>query len=313
MKPWYRELWPWLIISGPAAVLVAGAVTTWIAFASADGLVAEDYYKQGLGINRRLAREDAARKLGISAAIRIAAIVRSRRAARFRAGGAVPASRPRHSRWPRCAAAAGAVAGRRLRHGIARIAGRALACGNRGPARDVAHRQGGVMRQAIAILWPSFIFGGIGAVLFFTLHDPVDLSFVGPLEFGRKAGYTVGFFLFWGSRPARAGSPGFSRAPAMRAASLLFLLLPAAARGAGRRARPPALPDLLRRLPLRARARPPAHRGEGPVRPARHGGALGAADQAQLHARRARGHRPVPQRIALPLRASAEKKAVNCA
>ena len=24
------------------------------------------------------------------------------------------------------------------------------------------------MRQAIAILWPSFIFGGIGAVLFFS-------------------------------------------------------------------------------------------------------------------------------------------------
>jgi hypothetical protein len=53
------------------------------------------------------------------------------------------------------------------------------------------------MRQAIAILWPSFIFGGIGAVLFFSMHDPVDLSLVGPLEFGRKAGYTVGFLLFW--------------------------------------------------------------------------------------------------------------------
>jgi uncharacterized protein len=71
MKPWYREVWPWLLMAGPAAVLLAGAATTWIAFASADGLVAEDYYKQGLGINRRLAREDAARTLGISAAIRM--------------------------------------------------------------------------------------------------------------------------------------------------------------------------------------------------------------------------------------------------
>jgi hypothetical protein len=71
MRPWYRERWPWLLMAGPAAVLVAGAVTTWIAFASADGLVAEDYYKQGLGINRRLAREDAARKLGIAALIRL--------------------------------------------------------------------------------------------------------------------------------------------------------------------------------------------------------------------------------------------------
>ena len=71
MKPWYRQLWPWLIISGPAAVLVAGAVTTWIAFDSADGLVAEDYYKQGMAINKVLAREEAARRLGVSAELAI--------------------------------------------------------------------------------------------------------------------------------------------------------------------------------------------------------------------------------------------------
>lgn len=75
--PWYREPWPWLLMAGPAAVLVAGAATTWIAFASADGLVAEDYYKQGLGINRRLAREDAARTLGISAEVHLdSAVIR---------------------------------------------------------------------------------------------------------------------------------------------------------------------------------------------------------------------------------------------
>jgi hypothetical protein len=71
MKPWYRERWPWLLMAGPAAVLVAGAVTTWLAFASADGLVAEDYYKQGLTINRLLAREEEARRLGISGEIRL--------------------------------------------------------------------------------------------------------------------------------------------------------------------------------------------------------------------------------------------------
>ena len=53
------------------------------------------------------------------------------------------------------------------------------------------------MRKAIAILWPSFLFGGLGTVLFFSLLDPVDLFFVGPLELGRKAGYTLGFFFFW--------------------------------------------------------------------------------------------------------------------
>jgi len=70
-RPWYRETWPWLLMTGPAAVLVAGAVTTWIAFASADGLVAEDYYKQGMGINRRLAREETAQRSGISATVRM--------------------------------------------------------------------------------------------------------------------------------------------------------------------------------------------------------------------------------------------------
>ena len=58
-------------MAGPAAVLVAGAVTTWIAFASADGLVAEDYYKQGMAINRRLAREDAAQHRGIAATVHL--------------------------------------------------------------------------------------------------------------------------------------------------------------------------------------------------------------------------------------------------
>jgi hypothetical protein len=70
-KPWWREPWPWLLMSGPAAVLVAGAVTTWIAFASADGLVADDYYKQGLATNKRLAREEAARKAGIAAEVSV--------------------------------------------------------------------------------------------------------------------------------------------------------------------------------------------------------------------------------------------------
>ena len=69
--PWYRQLWPWLILSGPAAVLVAGAATIWIAFASADGLVAEDYYRQGMAINKVLAREEQAKRLGIAVQVRM--------------------------------------------------------------------------------------------------------------------------------------------------------------------------------------------------------------------------------------------------
>ncbi len=69
INPWYRERWPWILMAGPATVIVAGAITTWIAFASWDGLVADDYYKRGLGINAVLKREQAAAQRGILAEV----------------------------------------------------------------------------------------------------------------------------------------------------------------------------------------------------------------------------------------------------
>ena len=69
MNPWYRERWPWILMSGPATVIVAGAITAWIAFATSDGLVADDYYKRGLGINSVLKREQAAAQRGIEALV----------------------------------------------------------------------------------------------------------------------------------------------------------------------------------------------------------------------------------------------------
>lgn len=68
-RPWYREPWPWILMAGPAAVIVAGIITVWLAVSSADGLVAEDYYKQGLAINRVIEREQAAQRLGLVARV----------------------------------------------------------------------------------------------------------------------------------------------------------------------------------------------------------------------------------------------------
>jgi len=68
-NPWYREPWPWILAAGPAAVIVAGIVTTILAVTSFDGLVADDYYKQGLAVNRELRRDANARALGVSAAL----------------------------------------------------------------------------------------------------------------------------------------------------------------------------------------------------------------------------------------------------
>lgn len=72
-NPWYREPWPWLLMAGPAMVLVAGAITTWMAFSTSDGLVEKDYYKQGLAVNKVLKREEAAARLGVSAEIDLGA------------------------------------------------------------------------------------------------------------------------------------------------------------------------------------------------------------------------------------------------
>jgi hypothetical protein len=56
-------------MAGPAAVVVAGAVTIWLAFQSADGLVADDYYRRGLTINQELQRDRAAAERGMTAAV----------------------------------------------------------------------------------------------------------------------------------------------------------------------------------------------------------------------------------------------------
>ncbi|MFN3749750.1 MAG: FixH family protein [Thiobacillus sp.] len=68
-RPWYREPWPWFLMSLPAAAVIAGLATVWIAARSADGLVVGDYYKAGLAINQTLARDAAARVLDLQATL----------------------------------------------------------------------------------------------------------------------------------------------------------------------------------------------------------------------------------------------------
>lgn len=70
-NPWYREPWPWILMAGPAAVIVAGAITIWLAVASSDGLVADDYYKRGLAINQDLKRQRRAEERRIDASVKL--------------------------------------------------------------------------------------------------------------------------------------------------------------------------------------------------------------------------------------------------
>lgn len=54
------------------------------------------------------------------------------------------------------------------------------------------------MKTAILVLWPSFIVGGVGEVIFFTVFDPRELYLFGePTSLSRLAVYSIGFFLCW--------------------------------------------------------------------------------------------------------------------
>lgn len=69
-EPWYRQFWPWFLILLPASVVVASFYTLYLANRGADDLVVDEYYKDGLAINRQLEKRQRSLELGISADIR---------------------------------------------------------------------------------------------------------------------------------------------------------------------------------------------------------------------------------------------------
>ena len=58
-RPWWKFGFVWLIVSGPAIVVVAGIATVVIAVRQPDPVVAPDYYRRGIEINKRLAADKA--------------------------------------------------------------------------------------------------------------------------------------------------------------------------------------------------------------------------------------------------------------
>ncbi len=66
-KPWFREPWPWLLSIMPITAVIAGFLTLWFAITSDDGLVVDDYYKEGKAINQTIERDKLAHTLGINA------------------------------------------------------------------------------------------------------------------------------------------------------------------------------------------------------------------------------------------------------
>jgi uncharacterized protein len=70
-RPWHKEYYVWFIIFFPTLAVVAGIITIILAIRSDDGLVVDDYYKQGLEINRTLERDQLAVDYQLDANIKL--------------------------------------------------------------------------------------------------------------------------------------------------------------------------------------------------------------------------------------------------
>lgn len=64
--PWYKQFWPWFLIALPLSVVIAAMFTINIAIRTDDGLVTDDYYKEGLAIHKDADSAAKAEALGIA-------------------------------------------------------------------------------------------------------------------------------------------------------------------------------------------------------------------------------------------------------
>ena len=58
-QPWWKYGHVWLVLAGPVIVVIAGLVTAYIAMSAPDPVLAQDYYRRGLEMNKTLAEEKA--------------------------------------------------------------------------------------------------------------------------------------------------------------------------------------------------------------------------------------------------------------
>lgn len=53
IKPWWKQLWPWLLISGPLVAMMGCAITIWLAVnLYADMPLRDGIVKQGLKVEQ---------------------------------------------------------------------------------------------------------------------------------------------------------------------------------------------------------------------------------------------------------------------
>ncbi len=58
-RPWWQFGHVWLVIAGPAIVVVASFITVYLAVVGQDPVLDEDYYRKGLELNKSLSDNPA--------------------------------------------------------------------------------------------------------------------------------------------------------------------------------------------------------------------------------------------------------------
>ena len=55
--PWWKFGHVWLVVAGPAVVVVASFITLYLAISRPDPVLGDDYYRKGVEINKTLGSE----------------------------------------------------------------------------------------------------------------------------------------------------------------------------------------------------------------------------------------------------------------
>ena len=55
--PWWKFGHVWMVVAGPAIVVVASFITLYLAVSRPDPVISEDYYRQGIDINKTIGND----------------------------------------------------------------------------------------------------------------------------------------------------------------------------------------------------------------------------------------------------------------